>query len=201
MKTRSVKNLLIAAVNLIVLSTLLALWTDKLELLFNYLVRPIEFLKIIGATVLSIIAMRLFRRLKAPIGLTLLISAYLYINYTQKIISNRILYGQCRKQMAARIINPDGLTNGTVAEALTIDEYREIAKITKFPDLSTKACNIQYIYQFDGFLPDYTFTLIYDLPKEIKVDTFAHREGDFSKYQSVKAEGLINRVTYTQEDQ
>jgi hypothetical protein len=90
---------------------------------------------------------------------------------------------------------------GTAAEALTIDEYREIARMNRLPDLSAKARNIQYVYQVDGFFPDYTFTLIYDLPKEIKVDTFNYREGDFSKYQSVTAIGPINRITYTQANQ
>ena len=48
MLRKSFKYLIVALVNFTILIVLLALWTDKFELLFNDLVRPKEFLKIIG---------------------------------------------------------------------------------------------------------------------------------------------------------
>ena len=59
MLRKSLKYLLIVTVNLTVLTALLAFWTDKLELTFNDLVRPLEFLKILGFTALSLIGIRI----------------------------------------------------------------------------------------------------------------------------------------------
>ena len=47
----SFKYLIIIFVNLSILTILLAIWTDKFELEFNDLVRPIEFLKLIGISI------------------------------------------------------------------------------------------------------------------------------------------------------
>src|SRR5688500_4509780 len=116
MLKKSLKYLIVAIVNLIFLTVLLALWTDKLELTFNERVRPREFLKIMGFSFLSLIAMRIlvtfFRRrhitttsLKIKIAalLTFLISSYLYIDYSTKVISNAILNKQFRNQIADKI--------------------------------------------------------------------------------------------------
>jgi len=94
MLKKSSKYLIIALLNLTVLTILLALWTDRLELLFNDWVRPIEFLKIIGFSIASLIAMRIavsfFRKraitdrktkLRIALILTFLASSYLYIDY------------------------------------------------------------------------------------------------------------------------
>ena len=65
---KSLKYLIIVFVNLILLTILLTIWTDKLELQFNDSVRPIEFLKLIGITILGIAILgnvvSVFRKLK-----------------------------------------------------------------------------------------------------------------------------------------
>jgi len=113
---KSLKYLTIAFINVIVLTVLLAFWTDRLELTFNDWVRPREFLKIIGFTIVSLISMRIlvsyFRhrnitvsssKIKIAALLTFLISSYLYIDYTTKLINNVILNGQFRNQIADKI--------------------------------------------------------------------------------------------------
>ena len=65
-----------------------------------------------------------------------------------------------------------------------------------FPKLPIEATNIMYNYQYDGFLPDYSFSLTYDLPKEMKVDSINYTNGDFSKYQSFEIIDNKKRVTY-----
>lgn len=70
-----------------------------------------------------------------------------------------------------------------------------------FPKLPNEASNIKYSYSYDGFLPDYLFTVTYDLPAQIKVDTINYRKGDFSRYQSFVTIGNIKRVTYSESEQ
>lgn len=211
MLKKSFKYLIIATVNLIVLTALLAFWTDKLELIFNDFVRPLEFLKILGFTMLSLIGMRIlvfyFRKkniqatrtkLKLAVLLTLLISSYLYVDYSIKFVKNVIVNRQFRNEIADKIKPANGLANGTTAENLTIKEYQEIANMNWFPKLPIEATNIIYNYQYDGFLPDYSFSLTYDLPKEMKVDTINYESGDFSKYQTFEIVDNKKRVTYNE---
>jgi len=193
------------------LTVLLAFWTDRLELIFNDFVRPLEFLKILGFTMLSLIGMRIlvfyFRKknlqatrtkLKSAVFLTLLISSYLYVDYSIKFVKNVIVNRQFRNEIADKIKPATGLTNGTTAENLTIKEYQEIANMKCFPKLPIEATNIMYNYQYDDFLPDYSFSLTYDLPKEMKVDTINYKSGDFSKYQTFEIVDNKKRVTYNE---
>lgn len=206
MLKKSFKYIIIAIVNLIVLTTLLAFWTDKLELTFNDFVRSLEFLKILGFTAFSLIGMRIlvyfFRKkkiyatrtkLKSAIILTLLISSYLYVDYSIKFVKNVIVNRQFRNEIANKIKPANRLANGTTAENLTIKEYQEIAGMNWFPKLPSEATNINYEYTYDGFLPDYSFTLTYDLPIGTKADT--------SKYQSFKIIDNKKRVTYREFEQ
>jgi hypothetical protein len=211
---KSLKYLTVAFINVILLTVLLAFWTDRLELTFNDWVRPREFLKIIGFTIVSLISMRIlvsyFRhrnitatssKIKIAALLTFLISSYLYIDYTTKLINNVILNGQFRNQIADKIKPSNILANGTKAESLTIKEYQQITKMYWFPKLPGEASNISYTYGYDGFLPDYLFTVTYDLPAQIMVDTMSIKKGDFSKYQSFVTIDNIKRVTYSEGEQ
>ena len=211
MLKKSIKYLTIATVNLIILTALLAFWTDKLELIYNDWVRPLGFLKILAFTAFSLICMRIlvyyFRKkniqttstkLKAAILLTFLVSSYLYVDYSIKFVKNVIVNGQFRNDIADKIKPSNGLANGTAAANLTIREYQVIASMNGFPKLPIEATNIMYDYQYDGILPDYSFTLAYDLPKEMKVDTINYESGDFSKYQTFEFVGNKKRVTYNE---
>lgn len=209
MLRRSSKYFIIAFFNLTVLTILLVLWTDRLELLLNDGVRPIEFLKIVAFTITSLIAMRIavsfFRKrairdvktkIKIASFLTLLISSYLYIDYSGKLLKNRIINGNVRRQAAAKIKPAGG--NGTKADNLTIQEYQEISKFPKLPDQAT---SINYSYEYDGFLPDYYFQVTYTVPKAVKVDTLNFQQGDFTRSQTVDSSGDNLKVTYTESEQ
>jgi hypothetical protein len=193
---KSLKYIIVVTVNLILLTVLLALWTDELELIFNDWVRPREFLKILGFSFVSLIAIRIlvsfFRhrnisktssKIKIATLLTFLISSYLYIDYSTKVVSNFIVNRQFRNEIADKIKPSKQLANGTKGDSLTIKEYQQITKMYWFPKIPVEASNIQYNYGYDGFLPDYSFTLTYDLPIQIKVDTISYIKGDFSKSQ------------------
>ena len=206
---KSVKYLIVSLVNLAVLTILLALWTDDLELTFNPFVRPLEFLRILAFCFLSLIAVRLYSfylrkkgitmvsiKIEGAVVLTILISSYLYIVYAQRIVSNVIIKGALREQLAGKIKPCAGLANGTQAAGLTIKEYLTIVALTRFPPLPPAASNIEYRYQFDGFLPDYSLLLIYDVQSETPVATYDRSDGRYSNSQSVEVIGSIKRVTY-----
>ena len=211
MLKKSFKYLFIATVNLIVLTALLAFWTDTLELTFNKFVRPLEFLKILGFTALSLIGMRILifyfqkkniqdieTKIKSAVFLTMLISSYLYVDYSIKVVKNGIVNRRFRSEIANKIKLTNGLANWTTAKNLTYKEYQEISGINWFPKLPIEATNIMYNYQYDGFLPDYSFSLTYDLPKDMKVDTIKFENGDFTKSQTFEIADNKKRVTYTE---
>ena len=214
MLKQSLKYLAIAFVNLAILTILLALWTDHLELLYNDWVRPLEFLKIIGFSFASLIGMKLLvnycrkknitsvnTRIKLATLTTFLISSYLYLNYSTKVVRNQILHRETRNRVVNKIQIRRESAHSTKAANLTISEYREVAKITGFPKLPDQSTNVEYEYYYDGFLPDYSFHLVYDLPAEVKVDTANEHEGHFSNYQAYKIISNKKRVTHEESRQ
>lgn len=213
MLKKSLKYLFIATVNLTVLTILLLFWTDKLELTFNPIVRIVEFSKILAFTGLSVIGMKMLvyyfqkkniqatkTKVKSAILLTLLISAYLYCDYSINFVNNVIVNRQFRNEIANKIKPSIGLANGTKAENLTSKEYQKIIELNWFPELPIEATNIKYDYQYDGFLPDYSFSLTYDLPKETKVDSINYKSEDFTKFQTFEILDNKKRITYFEEE-
>ena len=82
-----------------------------------------------------------------------------------KIYTNRIVNGELRNKIIEKVKPVEmGLAYGNKAENLTNREYAEITKLKWFPKLPKEAENISYSYDYDGFLPDYDFSLSYDLP-------------------------------------
>ena len=207
MTVKPVKYLIIAGVNLIVLIGLLILWTDFVELVFNRWIRLVEFIKIIGVTLLAFIAMRIavifFRKrsiysLKKRIGisvfLTFLVSSFLYVHYLKKVYQNRMENGAIRNELASKIERVKGLAFGTKADDLTYAEYQEITKVKWFPTLQKHADSISYCYIYDGFLPDYSLKISYSLPKEIEIDTTTFEYGSYRFSMS----GNTKRVFYNE---
>jgi hypothetical protein len=125
---------------------------------------------------------------------TALISSYLYVSYFGKIVNNVIMERGFRNQLGNKIEYI--LPNGTKASKLTNKEYKEVVKATWFPKLPAEATNIDYSYDYDGFLPDYAFSLSYDLPKEMMVDTMHYENLDFFKYRTVEIKNNLKRVFY-----
>ena len=57
---QTIKYLTIGLANVSILTILLALWTDDLEVEFHSFVRPIEFLKILAFTFLSLLSVGVY---------------------------------------------------------------------------------------------------------------------------------------------
>jgi hypothetical protein len=206
---KSIKYLVIVLINLIILTGLLAYWTDFVELTFNSWVRPIEFLKIIGFTLLSLIGIRiaigLFRKRNIPIKkriqisalITVLVSSFLYFDYSKNIYENRIQKRKLRKELVLKIEPANGLAFGTKADNLTFEQYQEITRIKWFPKLQKNADSISYYYTYDGFLPDYSFNVSYNLPKNIEIDSTEFKYGKIE----IDTIGNKKRISYSEYEQ
>lgn len=202
----ALKYYIISIVNLIVLTALHAIWTDRFELIFNN-VRPFEFIKIIGITIISLLATRLLLyifnkknvtnnkvKLSITIITTLLISSYIYIDYSVWIIDNRFINKTLRDKAQAKVYNVSAM--GYEAKNLTIEEYDEIIKLTKFPVIPKQSTHIYFSFSFDDFLPDYSLSIEYYLPIDIKADTMFYQDGDYSKQQKVDIVNNKQKVSY-----
>jgi hypothetical protein len=64
---------------------------------------------------------------------TILTSSYLCIVYTHRVISNVIINGPFRRQLAGKIDPGKMLANGFRAKGLTIKEYLTVAALGGFP--------------------------------------------------------------------
>jgi len=209
--TRSIKYLTIVLANGVILTLLLALWTDALQLRFDDFVRPLEFLKILGFSTLSLVIVWLYSRalrkkgivglrtkLSGAIILTLLTSSYLYVGYTQRVISNVLINGSFRAQIATKIKPGGNLANGSHAKGLTGIEYQLVARLAGFPSLPPTADNIGYSFGYDGFLPDYSLTLTYDVPPGTPIREYNKTNGRYSTYQSATLINTVKRVSYSE---
>jgi hypothetical protein len=210
---RIFKYLIIILLNMVVLTILLALWTDNLELWLQPYRRPIEFLKILGLAALTLVvvgcyflyrrkrAMRNSIKIKRTILLTVLLSSPLYLIYTERILSNVLINGEFRNQLAARIHPCTELANGMQAAGLTAKEYQLIASSRGLPEVPSTACNIAFKYAYDGFLPDYSLELTYDMPLLPRVTGFKENKDRWSRSQSVRVLGATQRVMLTENRQ
>lgn len=206
---KSVKYYLIAIANLAILTLLLTVWTDKLEMMYNSSVLFIEFFKIIGITILSLIGMRIlvyfFRRknihefrkkIKYAAFLTLIISSLLYINYSKEIIQNRLLNVNMRANLWNKSIIGTHRLLGVHLDSLSFKEYHEISKTNWFPDIPESAENISFRCSKTDFHGDYTFWVKYEVPESEKISEIKYKKNDFYKSIKVEVIGKRKKVTY-----
>lgn len=206
---KSLKYLAIVFINFILLFLMLDFWVDAFELEFKHDLVFFEILSLIGISLLALIVLgitvviyrswnikSLKKKMSISILSVLLISSNFYISYGKKIYQNQFVNHELRKSIMHKIKPYEGSWFGNKAEHLTLKEYTEITKVKWFPELPQEAENISYDYEYEGFLPDYSFSLSYDVPFHTKVDTLNYKEGTFSKSRSFEIVGTIKRVTY-----
>ncbi|MDI3319301.1 hypothetical protein [Pinibacter soli] len=210
MLKKSLKYLLIILINFLILNLLLLWWTDDIELITGW-ARPVEFLKLSGFSLLACVLLRLLvvyfrrkniqpvsKRLKIAAIVTILLSSYFYVHYFSKIRTNRFLNGQVRDSAAKKVRLSSKMVSGYKADNLTIQEYNELIKATWFPSLPKEATAIQLSYDYYIFPPDYVFSLSYDLPPTIKIDTFTYHDKNFEKSQHTYIESNVQKVDFEQ---
>ncbi|WP_196893776.1 hypothetical protein [Aureivirga marina] len=115
--------------------------------------------------------------------LTLLISSKFYYSYSTDIIhritsDKRIMINSIESKIQKNIEKyPYSLS----AQKLILEEYEEIIKRNKgFPKIQKEAEDISYKYSYDGFLPDYTFRLSFQIPLNTKLDSTHLKFGKIS---------------------
>ncbi|PJJ08919.1 hypothetical protein CLU83_2230 [Flavobacterium sp. 1] len=201
-------------INALILLVFLNISVDKLETVLDGSIIEIEIFKIIGFTILSLIGIRILisyfrwkkinsKSTKQKISALLIftICFILYFNYSQKFIENRIVNITLRRQLSQKIKFINGSESETKAENLTFEEYQLIIKTKWFPKISKEAKNISYYYWYDGFLPDHSFTLKYNVPKNIKIKPFDITDGDFTQSQKVEMLKTSKNVEYSENEQ
>lgn len=204
---KSLKYLAVVFINFMILWLLLLAWLDDFEFEFNKDTYFFETLKLIGLSVLFLLLLRilvfLFRHFKINSKkvllsscLVIVLSSSFYIDYSRRIYNNRFINKELRAQVIQKVKPYQGSWFGNIAENLTEKEYHEITKIKWFPTIPKGAENISYNYEYEGFLPDYSFTLNYDLPVNTKVDTIHYKDHNFSKRKTFEIVNNKKRVTY-----
>jgi len=206
---KSIKYVLIALANLVILTWLLSVWTDKLAMFFYSAVWENEFLKILGLTLLSLGAMRIlvyyFRKkritsywikIKYAIILTIGICSFLYVNYSIRIVQNSFLNAAIREQTWMKVKKSEHGRLGFFLYSISYKEYNEISKTNWFPEIPETAENISFSYYNGGFQGDYTFNLNYEVPASEKVEEINIKKGDYYQSTTIKVTGYRKKVTY-----
>jgi hypothetical protein len=209
---KSVKYILIIAANFIILASLLYVWTDKLEIAINPEKRIFEFLKIIAITIIIAICLVILtyifrmknidnRKLKVilAISVCILISSFLYIDYTVRVFNNFIVNRRIRNEIANKIKPSTGLAYGINVTNLSREEYFICEDALHLPSIPIEASSINCIYEYDGLLPDYFLSISYNLPLNIQIDTFHISKNDFTKSQTCEINNNCKKITYTED--
>ncbi len=206
---RSLKYLLIVFANLIILSVLIVLWADPLQIRISQwqvakgvlYILTVTFLSMIGIRILVAIFRRrhieIRKRIRISVIFTLLISSWLYFGYSIKAINNRIIYRNARSLALLKIRenNIPG-SSGFYAQNLTWDEYQQIAKIKGFKKVPKDASDIHISYTISGMQGDYQFDLEYHLPVGSKVDEIEYIVGDIIERQIMEETPEKVKVIY-----
>lgn len=200
----------IAIINWVFLRYLLKISTDTLDVQIEESYTGIGILIITIVTFLSLVGMRVFvfivrkktlqeqTKIKVATIITLTISSFLYVHYLTKYKNDIIANGNFRNQIALKVKKSDWFF-GTQAINLTLKEYQEIKrKIKKLPNLPREATSIDYYYEYDGFLSDYNFSLEYNLPKHVKLDTVNYKKDGYTKTQSFIFLKNKKRIKYSE---
>ena len=208
---KSFKYLLIISVNFIVLVILLEAWVDDYELTFNQGIYFYELFQLIGLSIILLFLLRIMvavmralkfnakqSRIITSIAVALLLSSWFYIQYTKRICHNNHAYKKFRKELMQKVKPIKSGWEGSQANNLCLEEYQYILQTKSFPKIPNNAKNISYEYEYEGFLPDYSFSLIYDVPIASNVEIIDYKKNTFSKTQTFEIVENVKRVTYTE---
>lgn len=132
------------------------------------------------------------RKIKYAAILTIIICSFLYFSYAIKVVQNRLVNADTREHILGR------LKNGyqTRADSLSFEEYKEIMRISGFPEISESSRNISVDYYEEGFLPDFSISVTYEVPVIEEITEMEYKHGQYSKSISVKVMGQYKKVYY-----
>lgn len=81
-----------------------------------------------------------------------------------------------------------------LCDNLAFEQSEEITRIKWFPKLQKNTDSISYYYTYDGFLPNYTFSLSYNLPNNVEIDS---TEFEYGKIE-IDTIGNKKRISYSE---
>lgn len=210
MLKRSLKYLLIAGSNAVVLALMLVLWADDVALKINPNIRLREAVQILGLTALILVGMLVLvrglikqhregtakKKIRYSVVLTLVSLSFFYSQYT--VHSFNRLFNPARASLSEKMEAGTGLAYGTTAAGLSFEEYSILSDMVWFPAVPKRATEISYSHDYDGFLPDYSFSLAYTVPQTEYIKEMDYRDGRDWKTCSVEIIGDKQQVLYTE---
>ena len=207
--TKSLNYLIIAGINWFLLLVLAVLSTDELDEKFSDdSIANNAFL----ITLLTLFALAITRiyiyivrkkavakqtKSRVAIVITFVVSSFLYLYYAKKCIEDGIINAELRKDMVTKISKSDWFY-GTKGKNLSYEQYQIVLENERLIKIPKEATNIEYYYEYEGFLPDYYLSIDYDLPLSSKVKTIDYNDGEFTKSQDFVIKGTKKRVTYSE---
>jgi hypothetical protein len=139
-------------------------------------------------------------KMKFSILVTIILSSYFYIDYTSRLINNKILNQKLRVELIQKVSTLDmGAYQMISAKNLTITEYNQLKQAKGYPNINNKATNIRFSNSYYSNLAgDYDLTISYLLPVEIEIESYKHQDGkvDYKEQQTIEKLGEIQKVTY-----
>lgn len=207
--TKSLNYLTIAGINWLLLLVLAVLSTDELDEKFSDAsISSHTFI----ITLFSLFALAITRiyiyivrkkavnrqtKIRVAVVITFVVSSFLYFHYAIKCIVDGIINTELRKDMVTKISKSDWFY-GTKGKNLSYEQYQIVLENERLIKIPKEATNIEYYYEYEGFLPDYYLSIDYDLPLSSKVKTIDYNDGEFTKSQDFVIKGTKKRVTYSE---
>lgn len=207
---KSLKYFIIALLNAVLLFYLSNTCYDELSNRFDSHLD--DFFKILVVIIVTLIGMRIlvayFRRKKiestrtkiiVAIAFTLLVSSYLYVDFSYQLIHNKMLNRTFRSALNRKLKTVMEGRYGErtkIACILSNSEYQEISQNHFLPKLPIEATNISLKCEFESFMGDYSVHVDYDVPLYVEVKTVEKEGGNWNENQSFETIGNIKRVSY-----
>jgi hypothetical protein len=180
---KSLKYFLITGLNLMILTIMLAIWTDKVELVFYDIVRPLQFFILLCISLLNLVVMRIMvsilrrqnkqslkKKIILSIIICLILSSFQYYTYSIKIFQNNIKNSEIRQSIESKITFDEPYL---FIKDLTFSEYNEIQKLRKFIPLPETSERIYLeLYQQPGpFGQDFSIRINFVVPLNEEIET------------------------------
>ena len=184
MLRKSLKYLVIIALNAVLLLILILVSSDRLFRLLNPGYIRFELLKIGGISVVIVLIIGLAtavfkdrgittkkQKLIATAVLSVLISSLFYMDYVPRVVTRFTQNNALRHTVVNKIKRSQLYPYGLEIKQLSHAQYTAMTNSKWFPKIQAQATNIDVSYTYDGFLPDYSFNLKYSLPLGVKIDS------------------------------
>ena len=142
----------------------------------------------------------ILQRLKISAVLALIVFSWLYVDYTARIISNRLINQNVRAELLDKtFIGNMGRATFVNAKDLSYREYKQFARPLKLVKLNKGAYNITFDCDVTRNLAgEYSTNIEYNLPSNIGVKEFEYQgdKKDYKKHQIVEQLGEVQKVTF-----